>query len=82
MVRERDKRNLIIAILAIVVIVLVLVLLYFFVVKPSINNYIITKQIEAQSYIFADMVNQLQTKGYYQVTLGNSTIVLVPPQAS
>jgi uncharacterized protein YpmB len=81
---ERDRKKLIIVILSILVVVLLLVLIYFFVVKPSINNFILNKQIEAANIvtanIYTDMINQLQTKGYYQVTLGNQTIILIPPQ--
>lgn len=78
--REKDKRGMIIKILAVVVIVLILLMLYFFVVQPSVDKYVFNKQIEAQSYVFADMVNQLQNQGFYQVQLGNQTLVLIPPQ--
>jgi type II secretory pathway component PulM len=78
--REKDNRGLVIKILIAVVVVLVLVMLYFFVVQPSVDRYVFNKQIEAQSYVFADMVNQLQNQGFYQVQLGNQTLVLIPPQ--
>jgi len=80
MVREKDKRGMIIKILAVVVLVLILVMLYFFVVQPNVDKYVFNKQIEAQSYIFADMVTQLQNQGFYQVQLGNQTLVLIPSQ--
>ena len=78
---NRDKKNLVITILSIVIVILILAVLYFFVVKPSINKYVFNKQIEAQTYVFADMVNQLRNKGFYQVQIGNQALVLVPPQA-
>lgn len=78
--RETDKKSMWIKILAAVVIILVLLIIYFFVVQPSVDRYVFNKQIEAQSYVFADMVNQLQNQGFYQVQLGNQTLVLVPPQ--
>lgn len=77
---NRDRRNLIIGVLVIVIVLLALLLVYFFVVQPSINKYVFNKQVQAQAYVFADMVSQLQNTGAYQVQLGNQTIVLVPYQ--
>jgi len=79
---NRDKRSIIIGVLVAVVILLALLLVYLFVVQPSINNYVLNKQVEAQTYVFADMVSQLQNTGAYQVQLGNQTLVLVPYQPS
>ncbi|OYT36476.1 hypothetical protein B6U91_01165 [Candidatus Pacearchaeota archaeon ex4484_71] len=76
---NKDKKSVAIWILSILVILLVLTMVFFFVVKPKINKYVFNKQIEAQSYVFADMINQLQNKGFYQVQIGNQTLVLVPP---
>jgi len=84
MAMNRDNRLVWIRILVIVIIVLALVMVYFFVVQPGINKFVLNKQIEAANIvttnIYTDMINQLQTNGYYQVNLGNQTLILVPYQ--
>jgi|GEM_PF-4593060 len=77
---ERNKQGLIIKILVAVVILFALILIYFFVIKPSVDNYVLNKQIEAQQYVFANMIAQLQSTGAYQLAVGNQTLVLVPYQ--
>ncbi len=76
----RDSRSRIIWILAVVIALLILAMVFLFVVRPSVSSYVFNKQIEAQSYVFADMVAQLQNTGAYQVQIGNQTLVLVPYQ--
>jgi uncharacterized protein YpmB len=82
---NRDKRNVVITILAILVVILILVLIYFFVVQPGINKFVYNKQIEAANIVannvYADMLTQLQNTGMYQLQVGNQTLVLVPYQA-
>jgi hypothetical protein len=81
---EKSKQGLIIKILIAIILLLALVLIYFFIIKPSVDNYVLNKQIEAQQYIFANMIAQLQSTGAYQLAVGNQTLVLVPyaPQAA
>ncbi len=75
---EKSKQGLVIKILVAIIILLALVLVYFFVIKPSMDNYVLNKQIEAQQYIFANMIAQLNSTGAYQLAIGNQTLVLVP----
>jgi len=75
---ERSKQGLIIKILIAIIVLLALVLLYFFVVKPSVDSYVLNKQIEAQQLVFANMIAQLQSTGAYQLAIGNQTLVLIP----
>ena len=77
---ERDSRPWIIRLLIIIVVLLVLFVIFMFIVRPGINKYVIIKQVEAQNYVFADMLVQLQNTGYYQLQMGNQTLVLVPYQ--
>lgn len=67
-----------------VVVVLVLVMAYFFLIRPLTTNYILEKQTEAQiatyNFMIQDMVTQIQQNGFYQVPVGNQTLVLVPYQ--
>ena len=82
MMGEGKNKNTIVKILVGVIIVLILFIAYFFVVGPQINKVIYQKQVEAANIvtnnIYADMINQLQTNGAYQVKVGNQTLVLVP----
>jgi len=75
---EHSKQGLIIKILVAIIILLALVLVYFFVIKPSMDNYVLNKQIEAQQYVFANMIAQLNSTGAYQLAIGNQTLILVP----
>ena len=80
----KDKKARVMAILIGVIVLLVLVLLYFFVVSPSMNNFIINKQIEGVNFAYADVVSQIQSQGYFALPLGKNeagedqTLVLVP----
>ncbi len=80
----KDNRGKIMWILVAVIIVLVLVLLFLFVVRPSMNNFVVNKQIEGVNMAYGDVVNQIQTNGYFALPLGNNeagepqTLVLVP----
>jgi len=81
----KDRRGVIIAILIAVIVVLALVMIFLFVVKPGFNKYVFNKQVQAQSYVFSDMLTQLQTNGFYKFSIGNQSIILVPyipPQAA
>lgn len=64
---------------------LALVMVYFFLVRPLTTNYILEKQTEAQiatyNFMIEDMVTQIQQNGFYQVPIGNQTLVMVPYQA-
>lgn len=77
---EKDKKNLWIKILSVVIILLVLFIVIMFIVRPAINNYVIKKQIQAQEYVIASILNQIQQTGYVQLPVGNQTLVLVPYQ--
>ena len=86
----KDKKARVMAILVGVIVILVLVLLYFFVVRPSMDNFVLNKQIEGVNFAYADVVNQIQSQGYFALPLGQNeagedqTLVLVPyvpPQA-
>ena len=80
----KDKKARIMAILIGVIVLLVLVLLYFFVAAPSMNNFILNKQIEGVNFAYADVVSQIQNQGYFALPLGQNeagedqTLVLVP----
>ena len=81
MVQTRQSK--LIMLLVIIILILVAVVLYSFVVQPSINSYVIRKQIDAQNIVLQTLLLQIQQQGFTQITdaEGNS-IVLVPlPQS-
>ena len=75
----KGNRTRIIIILIVIILVLLSVILYSFVLKPSINGYIVNKQIEVKDATLNTILYQIQQQGYAQIsdTEGN-TIVLVP----
>ena len=75
---KKSKKKIII-LLTSVVIILALVLLFLFVVKPSLEDYIQKKQIEAKDIVLNLILLQIQEQGYVQIsdTTGNS-LILVP----
>ena len=82
--REKDSRKTMLWILLTITIILALALIFILAVKPGVQKYVFNKQVEAANIItnnfYTDMITQLQNQGYYQVTIGEQTIVLVPYQ--
>lgn len=80
----KDKKARIMAILVGVIIILALVMIYFFAVRPSMDRFVVNKQIEGVNFAYADVVNQIQTNGYFALPLGQNeagedqTLILVP----
>jgi len=82
---EKSKHKKLVWILAIIIIILIGVISYSSLLKPSFDNYIQQKQIDAynlgQSDLIIAIVNQIQQKGAVQIPVGNNqSIVLVPNQ--
>lgn len=76
---QKDKNRLIISVLIIIILVLLGIILYSFVVKPSLNGYVIQKQLEAQDITLNTLVSQVQQKGYAEIFIGNNqSLILVP----
>lgn len=70
----------IIIIMSCVILLLAMVVIYTLIISPSIDNYIITKQAEAQNLILSVLVNQIQQNGYIQIPVGEEVLTLVPYQ--
>ena len=51
---------------------------YSFLIKPTIEGYVVVKQIEASDFIIGTIFNQVQQQGYVQLTYGNNSLILVP----
>jgi len=78
--RERKNRTgTIMIVLIVIILILLSVILYSFVLKPSINGYVINKQIQAKDATLNTILLQIQQQGFAQIsdTEGN-TVVLVP----
>ncbi|MDO8467851.1 MAG: hypothetical protein Q7S56_02805 [Nanoarchaeota archaeon] len=68
--------------LVLVILVLVAVVAYIFLIAPSINGYIVNKQIEAQQILVSTIIQQIQAQGYVQIPVSsNESLVLVPYQS-
>jgi len=78
---EKSKTGIVILALILVIVVLLGVIAYTFYVKPSIDGYVVKKQIEAKDVVLNSILLQLQQQGFVKITdqEGNS-IVLAPVQ--
>ncbi len=66
-------------ILVIVILLLLAFVAYVFLIKPSINGYVVDKQVEAQQILINNIILQVQQQGYVSIDLSNNqTLVLVP----
>lgn len=63
-----------------VLLVLVAVAVYIFAIKPTIQGYIVNRQVEAGDYIIGTIINQVQQQGYVQLSYMNRTVILIPYQ--
>jgi len=61
-----------------VVVVLLGFILYTFALKPSLNGYVVSKQVEAQNILVSALVQQLQQYGYVQIPVGEEVLTLIP----
>ena len=75
---ENKRYRTMVRILIWVIVVLVLIMAYFFLVRPQLNNYAVNNQIAGANIVYQDIVNNVQTNGYYAIPIGNQTLILVP----
>jgi len=47
-------------------------------VQPQFNKYAYNKQVEGANFVYLDIINKVQSQGYYSIPVGNQTLVLVP----
>jgi hypothetical protein len=74
--RNRSVR--LIVMLALVIVAIAIVVVYSFAVRPAFNEYIVSKQVEAQDMILNALLSQLQQNGYIQIPIGDEVLTLVP----
>jgi hypothetical protein len=81
---ERKSRfGAIIVTLILIILVLISFIGYIFVLKPSMNGYVVNKQIQAKNQAKDEVLNtilyQIQQQGYTQISdVQGNTIILVP----
>lgn len=73
-----DKGKWVVRGLVIAVIVLLALVIYAFIIAPSINAYVVQKQLEVKDYVLTTMLSQIEKQGYTEIVNGNDTIILVP----
>ncbi len=69
----------IIVALIFVVVVLLGFILYTFALKPQINGYVINKQVEAQTILLSNLIQQIQQYGYVQIPVGEDQVLTLVP---
>jgi len=65
------------AIAVLIILILACALAYVSVIKPTVQGYVVNKQLEAQGIVVNAIINQVNTQGYVQLFNGNDSIVLV-----
>ncbi|MEK6875054.1 MAG: hypothetical protein AABX30_00015 [Nanoarchaeota archaeon] len=76
-----EKRaGLMILVLIAIIIILLGIVTYIVFVKPSLNGYIVNKQLEAKDIVLNSLLMQIQQRGYAEIVFGNQSLILVPYQ--
>ena len=73
-----NRTGVLITVLVLVIVVLAGVVLFSLWVKPTIDGYVVEKQVDAQALVYQDIVNQVQQNGFFQMRVGNQTLLLAP----
>ena len=73
-----NKTGLLVGFLILVIVILIAVVVFSFWVKPAFNGYVVQKQVDAQALVYQDIVNQVQQNGFFQMRVGNQTLLLAP----
>ena len=69
-----------ILVLIAIIIILLGIVTYIVFVKPSLNGYIVNKQLEAKDIVLNSLLMQIQQRGYAEIVFGNQSLILVPYQ--
>ena len=75
---ERNPYRTLFIFTLLVLLVLVVIAVYIFAIKPTIQGYVVKKQIEASDFIIGTILNQVQQQGYVQLSYLNQSVILVP----
>ena len=73
-----NRTGLLVGFLVLVIVVLLGFVLFAFWVKPTFDGYVVEKQVDAQTFVYQDILNQVQQNGFFQMNVGNQTLLLAP----
>jgi len=77
--KEKNPYKTLFVLTLVVLLVLVVISAYLFVVKPTINGYVIEKKNEGYRIAITDIVLSVQQQGFVQIPLSDDqSLVLVP----
>ena len=65
--------------LILAVVVLLGFVLYMFALKPTVNGYVVNKQVEAQTILLSNLIQQVQQNGYVQIPVGEDQVLTLIP---
>jgi len=81
---DEKRKELVIKILALAVLILTGIIVYGFSVKPAFDRYVFEKNVEAYKQGVSDtanyLINEINQKGYAEISIENQTTILVPYQ--
>ena len=75
--KMKDKRDVLIWILALVVVALLIVLAYIFLVKPALNGLVVEGYYTGQSEAVSSIIQYVKTCQQLPLTYGNETVNIV-----
>jgi hypothetical protein len=75
---KADRSKWVVRGLVIAVLILLILVVYAFIIAPSINAYVVQKQLEVKDYVLNTMLSQIEKQGYTEIINGNESIILVP----
>ena len=70
----RDKR---LVIAVVIILILIAVLLYVLLIGPSIQGYVVQKQVNAQENVIKAIIDVVEQQGSISLTDGNRSVVLI-----
>mgnify|MGYP001558350702 CR=1 FL=1 len=75
---ERNPYRTLFILTLLILLVLIVIVVYAFAIKPTIQGYVINKQVEASDFIVGTIFNQVKQQGFVQLTYMNESVILVP----
>ena len=75
---ERNPYRTLFILTLLILLILVAIVAYVFLIKPTVQGYVVNKQVEASDFIVGTIFNQVKQQGFVQLTYNNESLVLVP----
>ena len=74
-----NRAGKVIVVLILVILILLGVIAYTFVIRPTVNGYIIQKQTDAQMMVVNALLQSIQQNGFVQITDTNGNVITLVP---